>query len=1051
MADTKLGGVYYEVDIELEKALEKVAKLDNTLDGMGNSAVKAGKQISIAERSMSSLSRVATALTAALSVQQVAAYADAWANVNNKLANAVRPGEQLASVTERVFNVTQQTRSSLDATASLYARLERATRQYGTSADDLAKLTTIINQGFVVSGATAQEAENAIIQLSQGLASGALRGEEFNSVNEQGNRLIVALADSMDVTIGQMRNMAAQGKLTTDAVVNGLLSQGASIGQEFARTTATIGQSLEVAGNNITRFIGSSATVKAAVAVFNSAVITLTENLDSISTAVLAVSAVMGSRYVGALAAATAQQIANAAAAYRVATAQGAMTAAAAGARGVMALIGGPAGAATLAAAAIFYFYQKAQQARQEANNLADSAANLAAKFKDMSATEVGASIARLRETIPSLTDSVEDAQKTFDNTVYRVRDLRKEIDNWGTGTTRGRQASEALSGAIDQQNIAAESLEKAQRRLSQTQSAIILGQAQLTTGLKTGIDLLSRETTAAGDAAGMMSHFAKSINQAASAKERFNSTSLIITRPKDIQDYLDNQQEQIDLQSEFNEKKRAQLKAEMDIRNLAKKDGSTNSDQIERDVQLARERAGVTFDQQKAEENRRKAQQQSEQQDKRSASSAESVSQKLESLRQQSELSADSTTEMSRAQAVLQAQLSLGKGATQEQIALAGKYRGEIWDTSAAIRAQAAAMKLIPEQAENTRYKQDVADLKTALEQKTITQQQHDAAAELMEQQHQVNLARIRATQNAGVTSLQEAQGAIDPVQALANENAKKLALIQEFETAKGQITLNGLALMNAANTQYEQQRIAAQWEIYRNQSAANSLLADAVDSLQGGATNAITGLLNGTQSLSEAFANIGSTILNSVVSGLVEMGLQYVKNMLMGQAAASAALGATATQATAAAGMWGPAAVSASIATMGTASTVGTTAYSTALMASKGLAVAGAREHGGPVLANSMYRVGEGGKPEIFKASNGSQYMIPGDSGKVISNKDIAGAGGNGGVSLEVNFNITTTNGIDDATQKQMIQQMEIVALKVAREQSTRDGGFLQKRIKK
>ncbi|WP_311791736.1 MULTISPECIES: tape measure protein [Pantoea] len=1051
MADTKAGGVYYEVDIELEKALEKAAKLDNTLDGMGNSAVKAGKQINIAERSMSSLSRVATALTAALSVQQVAAYADAWANVNNKLANAVRPGEQLASVTERVFNITQQTRSSLDATASLYARLERATRQYGTSADDIAKLTTIINQGFVVSGATAQEAENAIIQLSQGLASGALRGEEFNSVNEQGNRLIVALADSMGVTIGQMRNMAAQGKLTTDAVVNGLLSQGASIGQEFARTTATIGQSLEVAGNNITRFIGSSATVKAAVAVFNSAVITLTENLDSISTAVLAASAVMGSRYVGALAAATAQQIANAAAAYRVATAQGAMAAAAAGARGVMALIGGPAGAATLAAAAIFYFYQKAQQARQEANNLADSASNLAAKFKDMSATEVGASIARLRETIPSLTDSVEDAQKTFDNTVYRVRDLRKEIDNWGTGTTRGRQASEALSGAIDQQNIAAESLEKAQRRLSQTQSAIILGQAQLTTGLKTGIDLLSRETTAAGDAAGMMSHFAKSINQAASAKERFNSTSLIITRPKEIQDYLDNQQEQIDLQSEFNEKKRAQLKAEMDIRNLAKKDGSTNSDQIERDVQLARERAGVTFDQQKAEENRRKAQQQSEQQNKRSASSAESVSQKLESLRQQSELSADSTTEMSRAQAVLQAQLSLGKGATQEQIALAGKYRGEIWDTSAAIRAQAAAMKLIPEQAENTRYKQDVADLKTALEQKTITQQQHDAAAEQMEQQHQVNLARIRATQNAGVTPLQEAQGAIDPVQALANENAKKLALIQEFETAKGQITLNGLALMNAANTQYEQQRIAAQWEIYRNQSAANSLLADAVDSLQGGATNAITGLLNGTQSLSEAFANIGSTILNSVVSGLVEMGLQYVKNMLMGQAAASAALGATATQATAAAGMWGPAAVSASIATMGTASTVGTTAYSTALMASKGLAVAGAREHGGPVLANSMYRVGEGGKPEIFKASNGSQYMIPGDSGKVISNKDIAGAGGNGGVSLEVNFNITTTNGIDDATQKQMIQQMEIVALKVAREQSTRDGGFLQKRIKK
>jgi len=432
----------------------------------------------------------------------------------------------------------------------------------------------------------------------------------------------------------------------------------------------------------------------------------------------------------------------------------------------------------------------------------------------------------------------------------------------------------------------------------------------------------------------------------------------------------------------------------------------------------------------------------------KKSAGQASRNAQVLEQYRQKAELSADSVDGLSRAQAVLQARQKL-VNPTPAQIAQVERDAGAAWDKAAAIRAQAAAMKLIPEQAENTRYKQDVADLRTALEQKTITQKQHDTAAEQMEQQHQVNLARIRATQNVGVTPLQEAQGAIDPVQALANENAKKLALIQEFETAKGQITLNGLALMNAANTQYEQQRIAAQWEIYRNQSAANSLLADAVDSLQGGATNAITGLLNGTQSLSEAFANIGSTILNSVVSGLVEMGLQYVKNMVMGQVAASAALGATATQATAAAGMWGPAAVSASIATMGTASTVGTTAYSTAVMASKGLAVAGAREHGGPVLANSMYRVGEGGKPEIFKASNGSQYMIPGDNGSVISNRDLSGAGGGGtSIQQENHFHITTTGGIDDATKAWIIKNMKQVALYEIKEQSTRPKGMIQPR---
>lgn len=1045
MTDTKAGGVYYEVDIELEKALEKAAKLDNTLDGMGNSAVKAGKQINIAERSMSSLSRVATALTAALSVQQVAAYADAWANVNNKLANAVRPGEQLASVTERVFNITQQTRSSLDATASLYARLERATRQYGTSADDLAKLTTIINQGFVVSGATAQEAENAIIQLSQGLASGALRGEEFNSVNEQGNRLIVALADSMGVTIGQMRNMAAQGKLTTDAVVNGLLSQGASIGKEFARTTATIGQSLEVAGNNITRFIGSSATVKTAVAVFNSAVITLSENLELVSTAILAVSAVMGSRYVGALAAATAGQITNAAAAYRAATAQGAMSAAAAGARSMLALIGGPAGAATLAAAAIFYFYQKAQQAKQESIDFADKLDAVISKMKEMNQTQISAEIAKAQQSIIDQKDAISDLRgeltaleqkKTFIEQAARIRGAAAVSEDY-------EQVQRDIA-------IQAGRVDTAENKLSQTVSKTGLLRAQLNGNLAQGIDLLKRDGDKAGVASGLMNQFGNALNFASRAKEKFNSTSLIVSRPKDIQDYLDNQQEQIDLQSEFNEKKRAQLKAEMDIRNLAKKDGSTDSDQIERDVQLARERAGVTFDQQKAEENRRKAQQQSEQQDKRSASSAESVSQKLESLRQQSELSADSTTEMSRAQAVLQAQLSLGKGATQEQIALAGKYRGEIWDTSAAIRAQAAAMKLIPEQAESTRYKQDVADLKTALEQKTITQQQHDAAAEQMEQQHQVNLAKIRATQNAGVSPLQEAQGAIDPVQALANENAKKLALIQEFETAKGQITLNGLALMNAANTQYEQQRIAAQWEIYRSQSEANELLASAVDSLQGGATNAITGLLNGTQSLSEAFANIGSTILNSVVSSLVEVGLQYVRNALIGQAMSKANTSASVAEAGALATAWAPAAMAASIATQGKAAAIGSLSYSTAMAASTALtpALAGAREHGGPVLANSMYRVGEGGKPEIFKANNGSQYMIPGDNGSVISNRDLSGTGGSGAAIHQHNyFTIQSSTGDPKEIANQMAKIAYEQSLRAIQDQQ-RPGGTLPRK---
>ncbi|EHN1531509.1 tape measure protein [Salmonella enterica] len=1108
-----VGDIEYVIKADTAQLLRADKQVRDITDGMEGGFNRADKAASSLTSSFGSLSRVATSLMAILSVQQVSQYADAWTTLSNKLANALRPSERLVNVTERVFNITQQTRGSLDATASLYARLERATREYGTSADDLAKLTTIINQGFVVSGATAQEAENAIIQLSQGLASGALRGEEFNSVNEQGNRLIVALADSMGVGIGQMRQMAAAGKLTTDVVVNGLLSQGVTIGNEFANTTTTISQALQVAGNNITKFFGENSTVKTGTAIFNDAVISVSENIGALSAILTAAAAVMGSRYVGALTMATAakvkaavaarnqsaaemqaaQAVANKAAAdlraaavakeraldeirlaemmkqtavsaTNAAAAEQRLSAARVAAAGAvdnynraleankaaqaglstgaglvsrgLSLIGGPAGAAMLAASAILYFSQRAKEARDDANNLADSVNELSAKFQTMSHTELAATIGKLSQNLPTLSDAVADAQKEFNDATAAVQRQEREIANWGTNTTRGRQAAEALGGAQDKLAIATLDLERAQNRLSQTQNAINIGRATLNGTMRQGIDLLRRDGEEAGVAAGMMGKLGDMINFAAKAKEKFNSSSLMVERPKDVQDYLDKLQDQVTLQSELNDRKRAQLKAEQDIRKL----GGT-----EADVRLARERAAAEYDAQQAQQKGKKEAKDATSEATRYANQQEVIAQKLTNLKQQSELASRSTSELSREQAVLAAQQSLGKGATQEQIALAGKYRGEIWDTANALKAQAAAEKLLPEARENASYKQDVQDLKTALDAKKISQQQYNQTSEVLEQQHQANLAKIRAQQ--AVTPQQSAIGEIDPVQQLANQHAQELALIQQFETQKGQITQRGLELMNAANTEYEQARISAQWEIYRNQSTTNQLMADAVDSLQGGATNAITGLINGTQSLQESLANIGTTILNSVVGSFVQMGVEWVKSQLMGQAAAAASLASTMAQATAAASAWAPAAMSASIATMGSAAAVGQTAYAGSLLAAKGMAVAGARYNGGPVDAGSMYRVGEHGKPEIFQASNGSQYMIPGDNGRVISNRDMHGSGSGGSsVVQHITFEINTTGGIDDATMAKMAQMMKQVSLSTIRDQQ-RPNGLLRR----
>lgn len=393
----------------------------------------------------------------------------------------------------------------------------------------------------------------------------------------------------------------------------------------------------------------------------------------------------------------------------------------------------------------------------------------------------------------------------------------------------------------------------------------------------------------------------------------------------------------------------------------------------------------------------------------KQSASTADSIAQKLENLRQQSELAADSTQELSREQAILRAQQSLGKSATQAQIQEAGKYAAAAWDAAAAAKGVTEALNAIPEQAENKSYAESMQNLKAALNAGKIDLQEYNAATEQMEQQHQANLAKIRSQQVVNPT--QQAIGEVDPVQQLANQHAQELALIQQYEQQGVIAHTQALALKKAADTQYEQQRTAAMWEVYRNQSLGNEAIAASFDALAGNASNALTGIITGSMSAQEATQSLASTVLNSLVNAFVQMGVEWARNAIMGattqqtaiaattaaqvagittQTAASTAAAATTTAA------WTPAAIMSSIASWGGAVAIGLGAMAGVM------ALAGKRKNGGPVSAGSMYQVGEGGKPEIYQASTGKQFMIPGDNGKVISNKDMQSGGG---ISVQVN----------------------------------------------
>ncbi|KLW82759.1 tape measure protein [Enterobacter sp. BIDMC109] len=416
----------------------------------------------------------------------------------------------------------------------------------------------------------------------------------------------------------------------------------------------------------------------------------------------------------------------------------------------------------------------------------------------------------------------------------------------------------------------------------------------------------------------------------------------------------------------------------------------------------------------------------------KKTEAQSESIANKLENLRQQSELAADSTEELSREQAILRAQQSLGNSATQEQIKKAGEYAAKAWDASAAAKGVTEALKAIPLQAENKSYAESMQNLKAALNAGKIDLKEYNAATEKMALEHQNNLAKINA--QATVNPVASARAEVDPVQQLVNENNQKLALMQQYQqqeqailqqsyqkgkinydqfvAAKAATDAQYLALKTAQENQFNEQMTAAQWQLLSQQGLGYEMLTSAVDAFSGNASNALTGLITGTMSAQDAMRSLGNTMLNSVVNALVQVGVEALKNFIIGQTLGAAATAAGASQAAILATAWAPAAAMASLASFGANSVPAMTGIASTVGLAQGLALTGMRYNGGPVNAGGLYQVGERGKPEIYQASTGKQYMIPGDNGRVISNKDMTAGGG---VSVIINVQNMTSATFD------------------------------------
>ena len=188
--------------------------------------------------------------------RQAVEYADAWTLTENRLRIVTTSHAELLQVQQQVLEVANSTRSEYVATVDLYSRLARSLGEYNIEQSRVLAATVAINQAVRVGGSTAQEAAAGVIQFGQGLASGALRGDELRSVLEQMPRLAIALARGLGVGIGELRRLGETGQLTTTRVLQALEQEAPSIETEFRQLNSTVGESLTVFGNQLLSFTG---------------------------------------------------------------------------------------------------------------------------------------------------------------------------------------------------------------------------------------------------------------------------------------------------------------------------------------------------------------------------------------------------------------------------------------------------------------------------------------------------------------------------------------------------------------------------------------------------------------------------------------------------------------------------------------------------------------------------------------------------------------------------------------------------------------------------
>ncbi|EAB0349454.1 phage tail tape measure protein [Salmonella enterica subsp. enterica serovar Montevideo] len=242
---------------------------------------------------------MAGAFAGAFATGHLISLADEWSSVNARLKQASQSSDDFTESQRALMDISQRTGTAFSDNASLFARSAASMREYGYSSQQVLDVTEAISTGLKLSGASTAEASSVITQFSQALAQGVLRGEEFNSVNENGDRVIRALAAGMGVARKDLKAMADQGLLTADKVVPALISQLGTMRGEFESMPQTVSAATTKIENAFMAWVGGANEATGATATLVSVMNGVADNIDTVAAAAAVLASIGGARYLG--------------------------------------------------------------------------------------------------------------------------------------------------------------------------------------------------------------------------------------------------------------------------------------------------------------------------------------------------------------------------------------------------------------------------------------------------------------------------------------------------------------------------------------------------------------------------------------------------------------------------------------------------------------------------------------------------------------------------------------------------------------------------------